>query len=157
MAKIDDIDKQILSFLNEDAFMSNKEMAQRLGMSATPIHERIKKMEKEGIIKGYKAVIDPHKLGKTLTVFCEITLKEHAADYLKQFEDDAMSLKEVQECYCVSGNSDFLLKIVVADMDDYRDFILHKLASIKNIGNAQSHFVMNEIGNQDFSPWLLRN
>ena len=154
MAKIDDIDKQILSFLNEDAFISNKEMAQRLGMSPTPIHERIKKLEQEGIIKGYKAIIDPHKLGKALTVFCEITLKEHAADYLKQFEDDAMSLKEVQECYCVSGNSDFLLKIVVSDMDDYRDFILHKLASIKNIGNAQSHFVMNEIGNQDFSPWL---
>jgi DNA-binding Lrp family transcriptional regulator len=154
MAKIDDIDKQILAFLNEDAFVSNKEMALRLGMSPTPIHERIKKMEKEGIIKGYKAVIDPHKLGKSLTVFCEITLKEHAADYLKQFEDDAMSLQEVQECYCVSGNSDFLLKIVVSDMDDYRNFILHKLASIKNIGNAQSHFVMNEIGNKDFSPWL---
>ncbi|MEY2792934.1 MAG: hypothetical protein RJA76_926 [Bacteroidota bacterium] len=154
MVKIDDIDKQILRYLNEDAFISNKEMAQRLGMSATPIHERIKKMEKEGIIKGYKAVIDPQKLGKSLTVFCEITLKEHAAAFLKQFENDAMSLKEVQECYCVSGNSDFLLKIVVSDMDDYRDFILHKLASIKNIGNAQSHFVMNEIGNEDFSPWL---
>lgn len=153
MPKIDDIDRQILSFLSEDAFMSNKEMAHRLGMSPTPIHERIKKMEKEGIIKGYKAVIDAQKLGKSLTVFCEITLKEHAADYLKQFEDDVMSLKEVRECYCVSGNSDFLLKIVVADMDDYRNFILHKLASIKNIGNAQSHFVMNEIGSQDFSPW----
>jgi DNA-binding Lrp family transcriptional regulator len=154
MPKIDDIDRKILGFLHENAFISNKEMAQRLGMSPTPIHERIKKMEKEGIIKGYKAVIDPHKLGKSLTVFCEITLKEHAADYLKQFENDVMQLKEVQECFCVSGNSDFLLKIVVSDMDDYRDFILHKLASIKNIGNAQSHFVMNEIENQGFSSWI---
>lgn len=154
MAKIDDIDRKILEFLHENAFISNKEMAQRLGMSPTPIHERIKKMEKEGIIKGYKAIIDAHKLGKSLTVFCEITLKEHAADYLKQFENDVMELKEVQECFCVSGNSDFLLKIVVSDMDDYRDFILHKLASIKNIGNAQSHFVMNEIENQNFSSWI---
>ena len=154
MAKIDDIDKQILSFLNEDAFISNKEMATRLGMSPTPIHERIKRMERDGVIKGYKAIIDTHKLGKTLTVFCEITLKEHAANYLNQFEKDAMALAEVQECFCVSGNSDFLLKVVVSDMDDYRNFILHKLASLKNIGNAQSHFVMNEVENKTFTPWF---
>ena len=120
-------------------------MALRLGMSATPIHERIKRMEKDGVITGYRAMINPAKLGKTLTVFCDISLKEHAAEYLNQFEKDVMNLKEVAECYCVSGHSDFLLKIVVTDMDEYRDFILHKLASIKNIGNAQSHFVMNEM------------
>jgi DNA-binding Lrp family transcriptional regulator len=97
--------------------------------------------------------VNPNKLGKSLTVFCDISLKEHAADYLKQFEEDVMSLNEVQECYCVSGHSDFLLKIVVADMDEYRNFILHKLASIKNIGNAQSHFVMNQIQNKQFFPW----
>ena len=141
MAKIDDIDKQILAFLHEDAFMSNKEMAIRLNMSATPVHERIKRMEKEGVITGYKAILNSNKLGKSLTVFCDISLKEHAADYLKQ------------ECYCVSGHSDFLLKIVVEDMDEYRNFILHKLASIKNIGNAQSHFVMNQIQNEQFLPW----
>ena len=154
MAKIDDIDKQILAFLHEDAFMSNKEMASRLGMSATPVHERIKRMEKEGVITGYKATINPNKLGKSLTVFCDISLKEHAAEYLNQFETDVMSLVEVQECYCVSGHSDFLLKIVVSDMDEYRNFILHKLASIKNIGNAQSHFVMNEVENEHFMPWI---
>ncbi|CAM4188350.1 Lrp/AsnC family transcriptional regulator [Cytophagaceae bacterium 50C-KIRBA] len=154
MSKIDDIDKQILAFLHEDAYMSNKDMAQRLGMSPTPIHERIKRMEKDGVITGYKATINPNKLGKSLTVFCDISLKEHAAEYLKQFEEDVMNLLEVQECYCVSGHSDFLLKIVVADMDEYRDFILHKLASIKNIGNAQSHFVMNQIQNESILPWL---
>ena len=69
-------------------------------------------------------------------------------------EEDVMNLSEVQECYCVSGHSDFLLKIVVADMDEYREFILHKLASIKNIGNAQSHFVMNEVENEHFMPWI---
>ena len=139
MAKLDEIDKQILAFLHEDAFLSNKEMASRLGMSATPIHERIKRMEKEGVITGYKAIINHNKLGKSLTVFCDISLKEHAAEFLNQFEKDVMELLEVQECYCVSGQSDFLLKIVVADMDEYRHFILHKLASLKNIGNAQSH------------------
>ena len=149
MAKIDDIDKKILAFLHEDAFLSNKEMAARLGMSATPIHERIKRMEKEGVITGYRAMINPAKLGKSLTVFCDISLKEHAADYL-----NVMKLAEVQECYCVSGHSDFLLKIVVTDMDEYREFILHKLASIKNIGNAQSHFVMNEVENEHFMPWI---
>jgi Lrp/AsnC family leucine-responsive transcriptional regulator len=154
MAKIDAIDKQILAFLHEDAFLSNKEMATRLGMSTTPIHERIKRMEKDGIITGYRAMINPTKLGKSLTVFCDISLKEHAAEFLNQFEGDVMSLPEVQECYCVSGQSDFLLKIVVSDMDEYRNFILHKLASIKNIGNAQSHFVMNQIQNEQILPWL---
>ena len=154
MAKIDDIDKKILAFLHEDAFLSNKEMALRLGMSATPIHERIKRMEKDGVITGYRAMINPAKLGKSLTVFCDISLKEHAAEYLNQFEKDVMNLKEVAECYCVSGHSDFLLKIVVTDMDEYREFILHKLASIKNIGHAQSHFVMNEIENEHFMPWI---
>ena len=75
-------------------------------------------------------------------------------EHLNQFEKDVMNLKEVAECYCVSGHSDFLLKIVVTDMDEYREFILHKLASIKNIGNAQSHFVMNEIENEHFMPWI---
>lgn len=107
MAKLDEIDKQILAFLHEDAFLSNKEMASRLGMSATPIHERIKRMEKDGVITGYKAIINPNKLGKSLTVFCDISLKEHAAEYLNQFEKDVMELLEVQECYCVSGQSDF--------------------------------------------------
>jgi len=111
-------------------------------------------MEKEGVITGYRAMINPAKLGKTLTVFCDISLKEHAAAYLNQFEKDVMNLEEVAECYCVSGQSDFLLKIVVADMDEYREFILHKLASIKNIGNAQSHFVMNEVENEHFMPWI---
>ncbi len=154
MAKLDEIDKKILAFLHEDAFLSNKEMASRLGMSATPIHERIKRMEKDGVITGYKAIINPNKLGKSLTVFCDISLKEHAAEYLNQFEKDVMELLEVQECYCVSGQSDFLLKIVVADMDEYRHFILHKLASLKNIGNAQSHFVMNQTQNEHILPWL---
>jgi DNA-binding Lrp family transcriptional regulator len=154
MAKLDEIDKQILAFLHEDAFLSNKEMASRLGMSATPIHERIKRMEKDGVITGYKAIINHNKLGKSLTVFCDISLKEHAAEYLNQFEKDVMELLEVQECYCVSGQSDFLLKIVVADMDEYRHFILHKLASLKNIGNAHSHFVMNQTQNEHILPWL---
>ncbi len=154
MAKIDDIDKQILAFLHEDAFVSNKVIAERLGLSITPVHERIKKLEKEGIITKYQAQINAQKLGKTLTVFCDISLKEHAAEYLKQFEQDIMALPEVQECYCVSGQSDFLLKVVVRDMDAYRAFILQKLASIKNIGNAQSHFVMNSIHNERILSWL---
>lgn len=154
MAILDEIDKQILAMLHEDAHMTNKKIAEELGMSVTPIHERIKKLEKEGIITKYKVVINAQKIGKSLTVFCEITLKEHAAEYLTQFEKDAMSLAEVQECYCISGNSDFLLKIVVQDMDEYRNFILHKMANIKNIGNAQSHFVMNEIQNENILNWL---
>jgi Lrp/AsnC family transcriptional regulator, leucine-responsive regulatory protein len=131
---LDKIDLQILKFLQEDALMTNKEIASRLNLTTTPIHERIKRLENEGV------------------VLVDVTLKEHAATFLEQFEKDVLLLPEVVECYCISGGSDFLLKVLMKDMDEYRHFILHKLATLSNIGNAQSRFVVNEIKSQTPVP-----
>ena len=152
MSGLDKIDLQILKFLQEDALMTNKEIASRLNLTTTPIHERIKRLENEGVIEKYTAILNKSKLGKSLVVLVDVTLKEHAATFLEQFEKDVLLLPEVVECYCISGGSDFLLKVLIKDMDEYRHFILHKLATLSNIGNAQSRFVVNEIKSQTPVP-----
>ena len=152
MINLDNIDLHILKFLQDDALVTNKEIASRLNMTTTPIHERIKRLEREGVIEKYTAILNKSKLGKSLVVLVDVTLKEHAAVFLEQFEKDVLLLSEVVECYCVSGGSDFLLKVLVKDMDEYRHFILHKLATLANIGNAQSRFVVNEIKSQTPVP-----
>ena len=152
MTNLDNIDLQILKFLQEDALTTNKEIALRLNMTTTPIHERIKRLERDGVIEKYTAILNKSKLGKSLVVLVDVTLKEHTAVFLQQFEKDVLLLPEVVECYCISGGSDFLLKVLMKDMDEYRHFILHKLATLPNIGNAQSRFVVNEIKSQTPVP-----
>lgn len=145
MHVLDETDYKILHLLQEDALITNKEIAARLGLTTTPVHERIKRMERDGVIQKYTAVLDRRKLDKNLIVFVNVSLKEHAKEFLEKFENDVQLLSEVVECYCISGDSDFLLKIIVKDMDEYRSFILNKLAALSNIGNAQSHFVVTEV------------
>lgn len=157
MANLDIIDLKILQLLQANALMTNKEIAARLNLTTTPIHERIKRLENEGVIEKYTAILNKSKLGKSLVVLVDVTLKEHAASFLEQFEKDVLLLPEVVECYCISGGSDFLLKVLVKDMDEYRHFILHKLATLSNIGNAQSRFVVNEIKSQTPVPINIVN
>jgi Lrp/AsnC family transcriptional regulator, leucine-responsive regulatory protein len=152
MAALDTVDLKILQLLQANALMTNKEIAARLNLTTTPIHERIKRLENEGVIEKYTAILNKSKLGKSLVVLVDVTLKEHAASFLEQFEKDVLLLPEVVECYCISGGSDFLLKVLVKDMEEYRHFILHKLATLSNIGNAQSRFVVNEIKSQTPVP-----
>lgn len=152
MASLDNTDLRILKLLQEDALMTNKEIAAKLNLTTTPVHERIKRLEQDGIIEKYTAILNKSKLGKSLVVLVDVTLKEHAAEFLAQFERDVLLLPEVVECYCISGGADFLLKVLVKDMDEYRQFILHKLATLANIGNAQSRFVVNEIKSQTPVP-----
>ncbi|WP_026997948.1 Lrp/AsnC family transcriptional regulator [Flectobacillus major] len=152
MAALDNTDLRILQLLQEDALMTNKEIAAKLNLTTTPVHERIKRLENDGIIEKYTAILNKSKLGKSLVVLVDVTLKEHAAEFLAQFERDVLLLPEVVECYCISGGADFLLKVLVKDMDEYRHFILHKLATLANIGNAQSRFVVNEIKSQTPVP-----
>jgi DNA-binding Lrp family transcriptional regulator len=124
--------------------MTNRQIAVELNLTTTPIHERIKRLRRDGFIEKYTIELNRKKLNKNLIVFCNVSLKEHAQQFLTQFERDVQTVPEVVECYCVSGGSDFLLKVIVSDMEEYKDFILNKLAAISNIGSAQSHFVITE-------------
>ena len=145
--KLDRIDIRILKILQNNSNLTTKEIAAKVNLSATPVFERVKKLDKEGYIKKYVAVLDAEKLDKSLTVFCNITLKEHTREIGNKFVKDIMTLDEVTECYNISGDYDFLLKVLVKDMKHYQNFVLNHLGSVQNIGSAHSTFVMGEIKN----------
>lgn len=152
MNGVDPVDLKILKLLQKDGLMTNKEIAAELNLTTTPVHERIKRLRRDGYINKYTIDLNKKKLNRNLTVFCNVSLKEHAQEFLTKFEQDVQTVPEIVECYCISGGSDFLLKVIVADIDEYRHFILNKLAALSNIGNAQSHFVVTEVKQSTIIP-----
>lgn len=150
--QLDTIDIRILKQLQKNSNLTNKELSAKVNLSTTPVFERVKKLEKFGYIKQYVAILDAEKLDKGLTVFCNITLKAHTRDIGNQFVKDILVLKEVVECYNISGDYDFLLKVLVKDMKHYQNFVLNHLGAVKNIGSAHSTFVMGEIKNSYAVP-----
>ena len=142
---IDAIDEKLLTELQLDSKQTIKELADKMRLTPTPVYERIKKLEENGYISGYYAQINRVKIGLKLLVFCNVSLKEHQAKYLTQFEQDVQPLNEILACYHLGGMYDYLLKICVKDMDDYQYFVANKLANLENIANVQSSFVMKEI------------
>lgn len=145
--KLDAIDKNLLKFLQEDSKQTNKELSVKLNLSVTAVYERIKKLEREGIIKKYVTLLNPQKVDLGLLVFCQIKLVQHAKEYLTKFEDEVTQLEEVLECFHVSGEYDYLLKVLVRDMEHFRNFMVTKLTTLQHIGSTQSSFVINEVKN----------
>ena len=130
MHKLDKTDIQILSFLQQDSKLTNKEIAAQLNLTTTPVYERIKRMERENIIEKYVALINPDKVGLQLTAFCDISLKEHSREFIEKFELEISAFSEVSECYHIAGMFDYLLKVFVTDMSAYQNFIINKLDHI---------------------------
>jgi DNA-binding Lrp family transcriptional regulator len=145
MEHLDPVDLKILKLLVKDGLATNKEIAAELNLTTTPVHERVKRLRRDGLIEKYTIELNRKLLNKNLLVFCNVSLKEHAFEFLERFEKDVQTLPEVVECYCISGGSDFLLKIIVSDIDDYKSFILNKLSTLPNISNTQSHFVVKDV------------
>jgi DNA-binding Lrp family transcriptional regulator len=142
---MDHKDIAILRLLQENARITVKEISEKIHLSTTPVYERIKRMEETGIIKQYATLVDPAKVKKGLIVICYVSLKEHSKTAGAKFIKTINSLDEVVECYNISGQFDFMLKIVVENMDAYYDFHVNKLSEVENIGNVQSTFVMGVI------------
>lgn len=149
---LDTIDLKLLKLLERNAKLTNKELSAQLGLTITPVHERIKKLEREGFVIRYKAEIDRKKVGLSLLVFCSVSLKNHQREFIDKFEKDVMHLDEVVECYHIGGMFDYLLKVVVQSMEVYQKFVSNKLADLDNIGNVQSSFVMSEIKHSSELP-----
>ncbi|MBG16563.1 MAG: AsnC family transcriptional regulator [Crocinitomicaceae bacterium] len=153
---VDEIDSKILTLLQKDGKMTFKEIANELDLTTTPVYERIKKMEKNGVIQSYKAIVDRRKLGLQLLVFCNVSLKEHQASFLENFENDIVNFPEVISCYHIAGMYDYLIQLTVKDMDEYQVFISKKIANINNIAKVQSSFVMTEVKtNQDLPTSVI--
>ena len=143
--KYDDIDRQILEILQENAMATAKEMAYDLSLTTTPIYERIKKLQKTGIIKQYVALLDADILGKSILVFMNITIKDHHSEKRNEFVQEMQKLKAVIEFYHTSGSFDFLVKVRFSDIRSFKNFLVNEVASIHNIGDIESQIVLEEI------------
>ena len=142
---LDSKDLSILALLQQNARMTVKEISEKVHLSTTPVHERIKRMEAEGVIKQYAAIVDYSKVKRGLMVICYVSLKEHSKNAGVKFIKTINILNEVIECYNISGEFDFMLKVVAENMDAYYDFHVNKLSPIENMGHVQSVFVMGII------------
>ncbi|MDA0176799.1 Lrp/AsnC family transcriptional regulator [Mesoflavibacter profundi] len=143
--KLDQIDRKLLKLLQSDSKQTNKAIALQLNLSVTAVFERIKKLENNGVINKYVALVKKDKVDKTFVAFCHIKLSQHLQDYVIQFEKEVNKLTEVIECHHISGEYDYLLKVVVKDMEDFREFMVEKLTKIKHIGSTHSMFVISEV------------
>ena len=143
--KLDHTDRELLKLLQEDCKRTNKELSMHLGLSVTAVYERVKKLEKEGVISGYVALIDKVKVNRSFVAFCHIKLVQHSQDFVVKFEREVSKLEEVMDCYHISGDYDYLLKILVEDISAYRDFMVNKLTTIDHIGSTHSMFMINEV------------
>lgn len=145
METFDPIDKKILKVLQADARLNTKQIAGKIGLTVTPTYERLKKIEQSGVVKEYVALLDREKIGKTIVAFINVSLQLHSKPLINVFERAIVKVPEVMECFHVAGNFDYLLKVVVKDMNSYQNFLSNKLATIENIAHVQSSFVMTEI------------
>ena len=144
---LDKTDLKLISLLQNDSKQTTKQLSLQLNLSVTAVYERVKKLEKEKIIKKYVALINRNKIEKSFLVFCHIKLIQHTKECVTNFENEVLKLSEVAECFHVSGEYDYILKVYVKDMESYRDFMITKLTAIKHIGSTHSTFTIGEVKN----------
>jgi hypothetical protein len=143
--KLDKVDLQILRTLQENARLTTKELAAQVSLSSTPVFERLKRLEREGYIKKYIAVLDADKLNQGFVLFCNVKLRRMNKDIAMEFTRIIQNIPEVTECYNISGSYDYLLKIHAPNMKYYQEFIINVLGTIDSLGSLESMFVMDEV------------
>lgn len=144
---MDATDKKLLELLQSDTKKTTAALAVKLNLSVTAVYERIKKLEREGIIDKYVALLNRNKINKGFIVFCHLKLFQHTKEFINQFEKEVVQLDEVLECFHVSGDYDYILKICVKDMEEYREFMITKLTTLQHIGSTHSTFMIGEVKN----------
>lgn len=142
---LDEIDLKILRILQNDSKKTTKEIADIINLSASPVYERTRKLEKKGYIKKYVAILDKTLVRRPVTAICMVSLRYHNEGFIDKFELQIKALDEVQECYHMAGKIDFFLKINIESLELYHDFVRSKLSKIENIGVLESSFVLKEI------------
>ena len=145
--KFDKKDQDILKLLQQDSKLTHKQISLKVDLSVTAVYERIKRLEREGVISKYVALVNPEKVEKAFMVFCQIKLIQHTKSYLTRFEKEVTSLPEVLECFHISGEYDYILKVMVKDMEAYREFMVTKLTTLDHIGSTQSTFTIEKVKN----------
>lgn len=147
MGVLDRTDLMILRELQKDAKLTAKELAAKVNLSPSPTFERQKRLEREGYIRKYVAVVDPEKTGNGIMVLCNVRLKHHSKEYSRQFTSVISQMDQVVECFNTSGDYDYQLKIYARSMRDYQEFVLDTLGDLDCIGSLHSVFVIGEVKN----------
>lgn len=142
---LDNNDQRLLLILQENCKRTTKQMAEEMGISLTAVYERIKKLESNGVITKYVAILDENKLKRNFVVLCHIKLTHHKEEMISLFESEIMNMNEIMECYRVSGDYDYSLKIHMKDVEEYKTFMMSKLMSISNIASINSTFTLSKI------------
>ena len=149
---LDDTDRKILRVLQRNSDLTVKELAAKLHLSTSPTFERQKRLERDGYIERYMAVLNPRKVGNGIMVLCNIRLKQHSQELIQEFMNVVQNLEEITECYNTSGDYDFLIKVYAHDMKSYQQFMLNTLGTINCIGSLHSIFVIDETKNTHGVP-----
>ena len=149
---LDSTDKKLINLLQTDSKQTTKQLSLQLNLSVTAVYERVKKLENQKVIDKYVAIINKNKIEKSFLIFCHVKLIQHSKEYVTTFEREILKLAEVSECFHVSGDYDYILKIYVKDMDAYRNFMVTKLTAIKYIGSTQSSFAIEQVKNTTAIP-----
>jgi Lrp/AsnC family transcriptional regulator, leucine-responsive regulatory protein len=150
---LDSKDLEILKYLQQNARITVKEISDKVHLSTTPVHERIRRMEESGVITKYITLVNAARIGKGLMVICYVSLRQHSKNAGAKFIKSIMEMNEVLECLTISGEFDFMLKVVTENMDSYYDFHVNRLSEIENVGNVQSVFVMGVIKDTKQVVW----
>tara|TARA_B100000925_G_scaffold201577_1_gene152804 strand:+ start:52 stop:531 length:480 start_codon:yes stop_codon:yes gene_type:complete len=150
--QLDKIDRNILRLLQQNARMPHTELARKVGLSTTPCKERVRRLERDGVIQRYQAVLNPAALDRGLVVFVQIRLNRTSQDIFEEFTARAVDLPEIQECYLVSGNFDYLLKARVADMNAYRTLLGETLLTLPGVLESTSYVVMEQVSESLMLP-----
>lgn len=152
---LDETDRKILRILQRNSDLTVKELAAKLHLSTSPTFERqkrLERLERDGYIERYMAVVNPHKVGNGIMVLCNIRLKQHSQELIQEFMNVVQNLEEITECYNTSGDYDFLIKVYAHDMKSYQQFMLNTLGTINCIGSLHSIFVIDETKNTHGVP-----
>ena len=145
MDTLDQPDLKLLRILQQNARLTNKELAAQVNLSTTPVFERLKRLERNGYIKKYVAVLDAEKLNRGFIVFCNVKMRRLSKEIARDFMERMLNIPEVTECYNISGQFDYMLKIHAPDMRYYQEFVLNQLGTIENLGSLESTFVMDTV------------
>ena len=151
--KLDRYDRRILEVLQSEGRISNQDLAERIGLSPSPCLRRVRALEESGLISGYRAVLDPAKLGLSLTALVHISMDRHTPERFARFDAAVAAFPEVLECLLITGQeADYQIKVVVADMDAYQDFLLNKITRIEGVSGVHSSFVLRRVVDRTAVP-----
>lgn len=142
---MDNSNRKILEILQDNGSITNSELANQVGLSPATTLERVRKLENSGVIAKRVALLNPKKIGKGTIAFVLVSMATHSAESIRQFPNDVQKLTDVLECYHVAGEQDYLLKVIVADMQQYEDFLINKLTNVPNLGKVQTWFVISTV------------